>query len=261
MNQIVMNLVINAAEAIGEHTGTIRVRTSLETLDARAIQQRLPTYEPSPGQYVCLEVSDTGVGMDAETMTRIFDPFFTTKFMGRGLGLAALQGIVRGHRGAVEVRSAPNAGTTFRIFLPAAEQRTADATRPPSAARADGATVLVIDDAPDVRAVAKGMLEEEGCVVHLASTGLEGVERFARLARGVDVVLLDVAMPIMSGEETLTALRRIRADVPVVVMSGYGDLETMQRFEGARVTGFLQKPFTPEQLAAKVREALKADSD
>jgi CheY-like chemotaxis protein len=199
--------------------------------------------------------------MDAETMTRIFDPFFTTKFMGRGLGLAALQGIVRGHRGAVEVRSAPNAGTTFRIFLPAAEQRTADATRPPSAARADGATVLVIDDAPDVRAVAKGMLEEEGCVVHLASTGLEGVERFARLARGVDVVLLDVAMPIMSGEETLTALRRIRADVPVVVMSGYGDLETMQRFEGARVTGFLQKPFTPEQLAAKVREALKADSD
>jgi PAS domain S-box-containing protein len=256
MRQLVMNLVLNASEAIGERGGVVGVSTGVfrvEPARASGVPPELP-----PGDYVVLEVSDDGPGMTEEVRARIFDPFFTTKFTGRGLGLAAVQGIVRGHHGAISVCTRPGHGTTFRVLFPRAEGGAAveaGEAGAPEPGRGEG-TVLVADDEETVRRVAAAMLESVGFRVVLADDGAAAVERFRAGPDGYRLVLLDLTMPGLGGEEALRALRRVRPDVRVILMSGYAEQEVTTRFAGQGLAGFVQKPFQLPTLIAKVRQAL-----
>ena len=258
IQQILMNLVLNASEAIGERPGRITILTRTRNLDAAAIEQsRLGLPE---GAYVCLEVQDTGPGMDEATMGKIFEPFFTTKFTGRGLGLAAVHGIVRAHKGAVLVDSQPGNGARFTVLLPAAD---AVASRKPEMparvqSSAGEGTVLVVDDEEAVRSVVKATLERHGYRVLQAGNGIEALEIFEQAPHQIAVVLLDLTMPLMSGEETLHRLRAIRPDVPVLLSSGYNQIEVIQRFTGQGLAGFIGKPYSAATLVAKIKSACAA---
>jgi two-component system cell cycle sensor histidine kinase/response regulator CckA len=260
LQQLVMNLVINGAEAIGDAPGTLTVRVRTERFTERREQSRTEGFPIVTGDYVRIDVTDTGAGMDAETRSRIFEPFFTTKFLGRGLGLSAALGIVRGHRGAIGVRSGPGQGTTFTVLLPVPrESRRPDRVSGHVGVEHDFqgiGTILVADDEEGVRSLVASILEAAGYTVELAKDGADAVERLRALGDRVRLVLLDLTMPILGGAEAATELRRIRPDIPIVAMSGYGDIEVMQRFSEPGVDDFLPKPFTPDQLATKVRDVL-----
>jgi PAS domain S-box-containing protein len=259
LHQLVMNLVINGAEAIGaDQSGTLLVTTGVQDVDDAYLKTTFSTIEIQPGKYVTLEVHDTGCGMDEDTIQRIFDPFFTTKFTGRGLGLAAVQGIVRGHRGAMKVYSTPGRGTTFKVILPCADQtQVKNAHTPAEQMLAGTATILVIDDEPLVRGTSKSMLEHYGYTVVVAESGKEGVDLFNVLADRVSLVLLDMTMPVMSGEETLRHLKTSQPDVKVILSSGYNEVEAIQRFTGKGLAGFIQKPYSAATLAEKVKSVLE----
>ena len=265
LQQLVMNLVINGGEAIGDRAGTLTVRIRTEHFTERRERLRTQGFPITAGDYVRIDVIDSGEGMDKETRDRIFEPFFTTKFLGRGLGLSAALGIVRGHHGAIGVRSEPDMGTTFTVLLPVArepahQRRSGSEVQPEIDIRGAG-TVLVVDDDPSVRALAESVLQEAGYVVELAENGLHAVERLRHLGDGVSLILLDLTMPQLGGAEAAHELRRIHPDVPIVAMSGYGDVEVMERFSGTAVDDFLPKPFRPDQLAAKVRDVLSSVAD
>ncbi len=256
LRQIIMNLVINASDAIGARGGVIALTTGVARID-QDYRATLRHASALPlGDYVFLEVSDNGCGMDGATLERIFEPFFSTKFTGRGLGLAAVLGIIRGHKGALKVYSEPGRGTTFKVFLPvtegAAEKENASAPAAPDA-RPRG-RVLVADDEESVRTVAARMLEELGYTVELASDGREAVERFRADPSRFHLVLLDLTMPHLDGEETFRQLRHLRPGVRVVLMSGFNKDDAISRFTGKGLAGFVQKPFTIETLHAAVRE-------
>ena len=257
LRQIVMNLVVNAGEAIGEQVGTVRIRTAAVDADERYLRGALVADELEPGRYVTLEVVDTGTGMDPATRERIFDPFFTTKFTGRGLGLAAVLGIVRGHRGTIRVYSEPGRGSSFNILLPVAEwgprpASVTPATEPWTAA----GTILIVDDEPAVRAMAAKMLAPTGLAAVTAVDGVDAVAHFEANPDRFSLVLLDLTMPRLGGVETFEAIRRIRSQMPIVLMSGYAEEEASARFVGRGLAGFLQKPFTPSELVAAIRTGL-----
>jgi PAS domain S-box-containing protein len=257
MQQVFMNLVLNAAEAIGSDAGLISVKTGLQFVDQAYIRRNPGAAELHPGNYVCLEVRDTGCGMDEATKARIFDPFFTTKFTGRGLGLAAVAGIVRGHKGAITVGSAPGKGSRFTVLIRAAEG--APVVLPVAASGADlhgTGTILVVDDEAGVRLMTEKALEHYGYKVLVAAGGLAAIDVFKRFPGDISLVVLDLSMPGMGGEEALPELRKLRPNVKIVVSSGYGEAETMKLFVGQGVSAFIQKPFTSIQLAEKVKMAL-----
>lgn len=253
MRQVILNLVANAADAVADGGGRVSVTTSALHASAEVFAGRPATRHLPAGVYAVLQVADTGVGMCEGTRGRIFDPFFSTKFTGRGLGLSAVQGIVRGHKGAVEVESAPGRGSTFRVYLPAVGSA-ADPTgnRP----RGDGKTVLVIDDEEEVRMVARKLLEAAGFTVLVAADGRDGLETFRNFHEQVSAVLLDMTMPPPDGRATLRDLRVIRSDVPVVLCTGYGQQEVLASFGPDRPTSFLRKPFTAGELHAAVFAAV-----
>jgi CheY-like chemotaxis protein len=262
LQQVVMNLVINGAEAVtpGEN-GTVLVATGVQTVDEQYLLSTVgESFDLKPGVYVTLEVHDTGCGMDEATVSRIFDPFFTTKFMGRGLGLAAVQGIVRGHKGTMKVYSRPGKGTTFKVLFPASVQTPGPkrpVALPPMAANE---LVLVVDDEEIVRRTAKSMLERHGYTVVVAENGEQGVELFKVLSEKVSAVLLDMTMPVMGGEEAFSRMRTIREDVRVILSSGYNEVEAVRRFTGKGLAGFIQKPYSSLALAEKVRSVLERQS-
>jgi signal transduction histidine kinase len=260
IQQLVMNLVINGAEAIPEgRQGNVLVTTRVQDVDENYIAQTLSPGEIVPGEYVALQVHDTGAGMDQATLQRIFDPFFTTKFTGRGLGLAAALGIVRGHKGALKVYSTPGQGSTFKILFPVMQDARQPAKSKPAIAVKPGlqsGAVLVIDDEEVVRRTAKATLERSGYDIVLAENGTEGVQLFQALANKISAVLLDLTMPDIGGEETLRRIQAIRPEVKVILSSGFNEVEVVRKFAGKGLAGFLQKPYTSMALMEKVHSAL-----
>jgi PAS domain S-box-containing protein len=256
IQQITMNLVINGAEAIGDQQGTVRVTTGTQSIDEPSAKSLFATEGVAPGNYVFLEVDDTGCGMDETTKSKIFDPFFTTKFTGRGLGLAAVLGIVRAHGGAIAVHSNPGEGTSFKVLFPAIAEPARIERRPAARDYRGTGLVLVIDDDPGVRLTTRRMLESFGFSVIDAEDGQAGAEAFAARASEVVLVIVDMTMPKMSGEETFAAIHHTRSDVPVVLMSGYDEVEATRRFAHEGLAGFIEKPFTPLDLAGKLVRVL-----
>ncbi|HYW49710.1 MAG TPA: PAS domain S-box protein [Gemmatimonadaceae bacterium] len=257
VRQVIMNLLTNASDALNEQVGEIVLRTGAMHADAAYLRDCLAADGVQPGEFVFVEVGDTGVGMSGETLARIFDPFFTTKFTGRGLGLAATLGIVRGHRGALHVESMLGMGTTFRVLFPVAESRPVVRHTPRSmeAIRRDG-TILVVDDEESVRNVARRMLERSGYSVIAAHDGDEGLRMYEEHADVIVAIVLDVTMPRMSGTEVLAELRRRGTLVPVVLASGYTSQSISTPGAGAASPTFVQKPFVTSALLAGIDEAL-----
>ncbi len=247
--QVLVSLVTNAAEAIGDSPGTITLSTGVETVRSGSPAAEWSGDPPAPGDYVFLEVADTGPGMDEETAARIFEPFFTTRFMGRGLGLSAAQGIVKGHNGALRVRSKPGQGSSFRVLFPAAPPP--PAVRPPR-------TVLVVDDEQMVARVAQLTLERAGYPVVMAISGAEALDVLERNDPEVGLVLLDLKMPGMSGQETLARIRALRPGLRVVLLTAYDGAEAVRLVAGRQsVCGFIQKPYTPSELLAQLKPLLE----
>ena len=260
IRQIIMNLVINASEAIGEKSGVILIASGVMYADHDYLKEEYLSPDLAEGNYVFLEISDNGCGMDKETRARIFDPFYTTKFTGRGLGLAAVLGIVRGHKGALKVYSELDRGTTFKLLLPCAEGsseefRTKLAT---SSSRRGSGTILVVDDEETVRTVVADMLESFGFQVELARDGLEALSVFRDIGDRIRLVMIDLTMPQLDGVETFRELRRIKSDVQVIMMSGFSECDTMDRFAGKELVGFVQKPFSAEKLLEKLQDFCQA---
>ena len=259
IQQVIMNLVINAAESIGEELGAISIATGVQQLDERALGRMLVGQEAAPGTYVYLEVTDTGCGMDADTLSRIFEPFFTTKFTGRGLGLSALMGIVRGHQGALSVTSDVGLGTAFKVLFPAHGTSPEPEVAPGlEAARVGRGLILVVDDEETVREVARRALEPKGYQVLEAQDGRMALALLKQHAGAIGLVLLDMTMPRMGGEEAFHEMRQIQPDLRVILSSGYHEAEAMSRFMGKGLKGFIQKPYGPRELVAKVQEVLTA---
>jgi PAS domain S-box-containing protein len=257
--QVVMNLVTNASDALGDGEGAIALTTGTVDLDAEAIAARFPTQQVAPGRYVTLEVRDTGQGMSPEVMARIFDPFFTTKATGRGLGLSAMLGILRGHRAGLEIHSEVGRGSTFRIYFPAAKGRAVGGeARERAGASPLKGTVLLVDDEPAVLETLGPALETLGFRVLLARDGTEAVAQFQADPAGIDLVLMDLTMPRMDGREAFQAIRGIRPDARVVLSSGYTEQESVQSIMGQGLAGFLQKPYTLRILQETLQKALGA---
>ena len=243
IRQIIMNLVINASEAIGEKSGFIAITTGCLDCDRNYLNDVWLNDNISEGLYVYLEIADTGCGMNKETLAKLFDPFFTTKFTGRGLGMAAVLGIVRGHKGAIKVYSEPNRGTSFKILLPASSKPAEifNETSHHGDWKGEG-TVLLIDDEETVRSIGSEMLKELGFTVITADDGREGVAAF-RNNPDIIFIIMDLTMPHMDGEQCFRELRRIKPDVRVIMSSGYSEHEVTQKFAGKGLAGFIQKPY------------------
>lgn len=259
VRQVAMNLIINASDAVSDAGGVIAVRTGCVAADRALLASTYLDDGLPAGTYVFLEVADTGVGMDEDTLQRLFDPFFTTKFTGRGLGLAAVLGIVRSHRGAVEVESEPGRGSRIRVLFPAAPEDVTGgaAALPDGTVGVAAGTVLVADDDDTVRRVARRILERAGFRVLGAADGREAIEVFRDHAAEVTAVLLDVTMPHVDGVDAFAELRRIDPGVRVVLTSGYDETEATAAFRDGGLAGFVQKPYRPEDLVTRVLAAIR----
>ena len=258
MRQVVLNLVTNGSDAISG-TGTIEIRVFVVPSDAAVLGELVPPIDPeSASDYLVLEISDSGCGMTPEMQARVFEPFYTTKFTGRGLGLAVVHGIVRGHRGGVRVESAPQLGSTFSVAVPAIAQPADPLNRlsPSTDAWRGSGTILVADDEDLVREVAEAMLRQIGFDVVAVRDGRDAVLAFGAAPDRFDLVLLDLTMPIMTGAEALQAIRQLRPEVAVVIMSGYNEQDSPPRPDGEQPTAFIHKPFSLLTLRDRLQETL-----
>lgn len=257
LRQIVVNLVLNASEALGDRAGNLSVRTGKTNIREHVLP--IGTPQPASGEYIFLEVEDSGSGIDDVTRERIFEPFFTTRSAGRGLGLAAVLGIVQGHRGFITVESEHDKGTIFRVLFPStdAQATVAEPKAKPRPSMTHRATVLIIDDEESVLEIGAEFLSRAGFEVIAATGGPAGIAAVENRGDEIDAVVLDLVMPDMDGEETLREIRRSRPRIPVVLMSGYSEERTAERFAGEKIDGFLRKPYEPEELTEKVAKALE----
>jgi len=262
IRQIIMNLITNASDALDDKPGVISISTGVMHCDRGYLSETYLDDDLAAGTYVYMEVSDTGCGMDEGTKARLFDPFFSTKFAGRGLGLAAVLGIVRGHRGAIKVYSEVGKGSTFKVLFPAAEHAVLPKpaperhVEPPSFS----GTVLLVDDEAGIRAMASTMLRRLGFDVIVAADGVEALKSFRAHRDEIVCVILDLTMPRMDGQECFRELRRIKRDVRVILSSGYNAQETTGKFAGKGLTGFIQKPYQFTNLVETLSDVLKRRS-
>ncbi len=257
IQQVIMNLVTNAADAIGDRDGTIRLITRSLQLDRAYLDQVFQGQELAPGSYVTLEVGDSGCGMSPEVLGRIFEPFFTTKITGRGLGLSATIGILKGHRAGMRIYSELGRGTTFKLLFPVSEaDREVEVAQLVAPALRRQGKVLLVDDEEMIREAVTAVLESLGLTVLTAADGREALEIVQRPDVSVDVVLMDLTMPHMDGREAFQAIRRIHPDLPIILSSGYNEHESIQDFMGRGLAAFLQKPYTLQTLERTVLEVL-----
>ena len=260
IQQVVMNLVTNASEAIGDREGAISLGTRLETLDEAILLSAFAGQELKPGLHAVLEVADTGSGIPPEVLGKIFDPFFSTKQSGRGLGLSAMLGILRGHHAGILIASQVGQGSTFTLFFPVAPgAHPVAAVLPDQAPSRFQGRVLLVDDEADVREATSAMLEALGLTVITAVDGQDGLERFLAERGTLDLVLLDLTMPRMGGREAFQKLRELQQDLPVVLYSGFSEQESLQDALAHGFTGFLQKPFRMAELRKILQQVLPQD--
>jgi signal transduction histidine kinase len=253
IHQVIMNLVINASEAIGDTSGVIAVSTGQIQCDRRYLKDAWLNDSMEEGLYVSIEVSDTGCGMDKDTLEKIFDPFFTTKFTGRGLGMAAVLGIVRGHKGAIRVYSESGKGTSFKILLPASEKVVINSeNETDQCSGAARGTVLLVDDEDTLRDIGTEMLKELGYDVVTANDGRDALAVYSA-NRDIDLVILDLTMPHLDGEACFRELRLIKPDVKVIISSGFSEQDVSQKFAGRGLAGFIQKPYRLSRLKEAIR--------
>ena len=256
IRQVVMNLIINGAEAIGDGSGIVRISTGM--MDHPRSADEVAGAAEKPGSDVYMEVKDSGSGMTDATKAKIFDPFFTTKFAGRGLGLAAVAGIVRGHLGRLEVESIPGKGTAFTLFFQGVEPIVSPVVVPPSSVVAHRAgTLLFVDDEPALREMGKRVLEHAGYSVLLAKNGGEAVEIFQHHPSEILTVLLDITMPVMGGIEALRLMREIRPEVPVILMTGFNEEVAREDLDAGIRAEFIQKPYSLSSLVATIRASIE----
>ena len=261
IQQVAMNLILNASEALDEDRGgMVEISTMALHCTDDYLRESRALFNVPEGDYVCLEVRDTGCGMNKETRERLFEPFFTTKFTGRGLGMAAVLGIIRGHRGSIFVESAPDKGTTIRALFPVAIQPvpvTAD-NAPPSPAAPSGrtGTILFVDDERDMLELGALALEQMGYTVLTAADGLEALEVFRSRHEDINCVLLDLSMPRLDGVQTLAELRGIKPGIHVILASGYAEQELKARLVGQKVDAFIEKPYNFKAVSALLQEFL-----
>ncbi len=260
IRQVIMNLVSNGCESLGEAGGTITLSTGCMYADATYLADTYGTAEPSEGNYGFIEVADAGPGIDAANHSRVFEPFFSTKFSGRGLGLAAVHGIVQAHHGVIRLDSDPDRETRFRVLLPCSEESRAAEARPTPVPKpaADfpvgGIRVLVVDDDEAVRELACEFLERAGFEVLTADGGAEALRIFEARSEEIDAVLLDLSMPDIDGRQTYAEIRRRCPNTPVILVSGYSEEMAAERFvAGAAGVEFLAKPYTADDLVERIR--------
>jgi len=259
MQQVIMNLILNSAEAIGDRPGLIEILTQIQ--DYRADDSLFWQYTGVPmvaGRYVRVDVRDDGIGMDEATLAKIFEPFYTTKFTGRGLGLAVVLGIIRGHKGGLRVTSVPGMGAQFTLLFPVSggKKPVNDIEEANLVTEKRSGVVLVIDDEEPVREAVNDILEIEAIRVITAANGLEGVEIFEQQHQQIDLVLLDLSMPGLGGAETFRRLHKIDPTVPILLSSGYTQAEVDNQFSEERPAGFLQKPYNVNVLVEEVMRRL-----
>jgi two-component system, cell cycle sensor histidine kinase and response regulator CckA len=263
LRQVIMNLITNAAQSIGDQAGRVSIQSSRRVFNLLELEQLHPSTKLLPGEYVVFEISDTGVGMSVETQARIFDPFYTTKASGSGLGLATVQGIIRSHMGAIALKSDLGKGTTFTILLPYAslqeqgEVQTliSDPQATPAAHRTAG--VLVVEDDHQVSRVIGAMLSRAGHTVHHATDCPQAIEQIKLHGEDIDCVLLDYSMPQLDGEHTFEQLRSVRADIPVLMTSGFIEQSILDRMLDSGLSGFIQKPPLQATLLNEIAAAIE----
>ena len=257
--QIIMNLVINASEAIEDNNGNINIQTGVVDCNRSFFSKAWIDDNLPEGRYVYVQVTDSGCGMDQNTQTKLFEPFFTTKFTGRGLGMSAVLGIIRGHKGTITVHSEPGKGSTFTVYLPAANC-SEDSTPTQAVYEQPGlnmtGTVLLVDDEEIIRHMVSTMLEMFGFKVLTASDGIEAIERYKQSAGEIVCVLLDLTMPRMDGEQTFLQLRQMNPDLPIIISSGFGEQDIANKFVEKGLAYFIQKPYQMNKLEQKINQVL-----
>jgi len=252
-----MNLAINASDAIGERSGVIAISTGVMDCDQNYLRETWLDENLPAGQYVFLEVADSGCGMDKATLERIFEPFFTTKFTGRGLGMAAVLGIVRGHKGAIKIYSEVGKGTTFKVLFPATSKPAVLFDHEQSLPQFEGSgLVLLVDDDETVRSIGRSMLEELGFEVLTANDGRDALSVYEQQFEKIRFVLMDLTMPHLDGEQAFREMRRLNTAVKVILSSGYNEQDVAQRFIGKGLSGFLKKPYQLSILQEAIRKLL-----
>lgn len=253
IQQVVMNLLINASEAIDENNGIIKVTLKNTIVKDQSVTDYFGVIIPT-GDYACLEVSDTGCGMDEEVFNRIFEPFYTTKFTGRGLGMAAVSGILKSHNGAIQIRTKKGEGTTFILYLPSAvtehvNLKITENEMPNGVVSNTGLTVLLVDDEEPLCQIGRAMLASFGCQVLIAKDGKTAVSQFVENREIINCILLDVVMPVMGGVEAYGEVRKFDADIPIVFCTGYASESAAEIIAKDQNCLMLQKPFSPIALS------------
>jgi CheY-like chemotaxis protein len=258
MRQVLVNIVLNASESIGDQDGNITIASGVRHMTHGDLQSKYISEERGEGNYVFLEVADSGCGMDEETLERVYDPFFTTKFTGRGLGLAAVLGIVRGHGGMITIASAPEQGTVLRTYFPVVRKPAPakKASRPKPLQWHGEGTILLVDDEDAVKTVTATMLTRTGFSVIKADDGRQALELFREHSASIVCTVLDLTMPRMDGRETLTRLREINPRLPVLLCSGYDEQQAGINLTETTGVAFIQKPFRTPVFLAKLKELL-----
>jgi len=259
LRQVALNVITNASEALPDEKGVVKVVTGIIDIDDDYLKTSYVNDDLPAGRYVYLDVVDDGAGMTAEALERMFEPFYSTKFTGRGLGLSAVLGIVRGHKGAIRVTSEPGRGTTVRLLFPASNEPVMDWTMPEQTAipAAAGGMVLVVDDEHDVRAVSRKVLERAGFKVMEAINGYEGLDKLREHAHEIRAVVLDMTMPGMNGDEVMRRMYEFNPNLSIILSSGYSEEDLATRYSELRITHFLQKPYSASTLVDKLATALQ----
>lgn len=258
IQQIILNLITNASDAIASKSGVISITSGVMHADENYL---LDCYgnQPKTGRFAYIEVSDTGCGMDKETIEKVFDPFFTTKLTGHGLGMSAVLGIIRGHKGALKVYSEVNRGTTFKLLLPVEnlpKEQLESQNQPRLLQHQSDGKVLVVDDEETVREMACIMLEDMGFTTLAAADGVEALACYKQHQESIIFILTDLTMPRMGGKELLSELIKINPACRVILTSGYNSQDAIQQFSGKNLSGFIQKPYTPMALSDEIRKLL-----